>query len=190
MKKLNSFKSYLQNNFTFTAEEIKELLICFTLKGYKKKEHFLKAGQYCKNVAFIEKGCFLYYEIIDGEEKVCDFAFENDWITQYNSLLNNVPSTVNIYAIEDSKILVMDLPKLEKLTVSIAKIGILRAKLAEQYFTESTKRASQLANLKAEERYEILLKEKPEALQRIPQYHIASYLGIKPQSLSRIRSKN
>lgn len=186
---MKNFKSYLQSNFTFSEDELEKLLPCFISKNYKKKDYFLKAGEHCKNVAFIEKGCFIYYEIIDGEEKVCDFAFENDWITQYNSLLNNVPSELNISAIEDAEILIMNLPEIEKLTESIPKIGMLRAKLAEQYFTESAKKASQLANLKAEERYEILMSEKQEILQRIPQYHIASYLGIKPQSLSRIRAK-
>jgi len=186
---VNNFKKYLHTNFTFSEDELKRLLTCFTSKILRKKEHFLKAGQFCKNVAFIEKGCFMYYELIDGEEKVCDFAFENDWITQYNSLLNKIPSEVNIEAIEDSEILVMDIVKIEQLSKSISKIGTLRARLAEQYFTESAKRASQLANLKADARYEILLIQKPDALQRIPQYHIASYLGIKPQSLSRIRAK-
>ena len=186
---MNNFKSYIQSNFTFSEDELGKLLSCFTSKNYNKKDFFLKSGQYCKKVAFIEKGCFIYYEIIDGEEKVCDFAFENDWITQYNSLLNKVPSELNIRAIENAEVLIMDLPKIEELSESLPKIGMLRAKLAEQYFTESAKKASQLANLKAEERYKILLSEKPEALQRIPQYHIASYLGIKAQSLSRIRAK-
>lgn len=186
---MNNFKTYLRINFSFSEDEIKKLLTCFTTKTLRKKEHFLKAGQFCKNVAFIETGCFMYYEIIDGDEKVCDFAFENDWITQYNSLLNNIPSEISINAIEDAEILVMDIEKIEQLSQSISKIGTLRATLAEQYFTESTKRASQLANLKADVRYEILLNQRPDVLKRIPQYHIASYLGIKPQSLSRIRAK-
>lgn len=186
---MKNFNTYLHINFSFSEDEIERLLTCFTTKILRKKEHFLKAGQFCKNVAFIEKGCFMYYEIIDGEEKVCDFAFENDWITQYNSLLNKIPSEVSINAIEDSEIFVMDIVKIEELSQSLTKIGTLRARLAEQYFTESAKRASQLANLRADARYEILLNQKPDALQRIPQYHIASYLGIKPQSLSRIRAK-
>ncbi len=186
---MNKLKPYLQSNFSFSENEIEKMASCFVSKSLKKKEYFLRAGHYCKNVAFIEKGCFIYYEIIAGEEKVCDFAFENDWITQYNSLLNNTPSQFNICAIENAEILVMDVSKIAALSKSIPKIGMLRTELAENYFIESTKRASQLANLKAEERYETLLNEKPETFQRIPQYHIASYLGIKPQSLSRIRAK-
>ena len=69
---MNNFKKYLHTNFTFSEDELKRLLTCFTSKILRKKEHFLKAGQFCKNVAFIEKGCFMYYELIDGEEKVCD----------------------------------------------------------------------------------------------------------------------
>lgn len=181
-------QSYLQDNFSFSEEEIEKILDCFDAQEIPKKAYFLKEGELCKSVAFVESGSFLFYQLIDGEEKVCDFAFENQWITQYNSLLNQVPAELSIRAVEGSSILLMNFAKMEALTEAFPKIYVMRAKLAEQYFTDSAKRASQLANLKAEERYRLLLEEKPEIFQRIPQYYIASYLGIKPQSLSRIRA--
>ena len=181
---------YLKNKFSFTEEEASQMLECFTSKRIHKGEFFLQEGQICKTIGFLDKGSFIYSENMDGDEKVCDFAFEEDWITQYESLLKSTPSDLNIQASENSHVLLMNMEKIDALSPSIPKINVLRASLAEEYFTNSAKRASQLANLQAEERYNILMEERPEINQRIPQYQIASYLGVKPQSLSRIRSVN
>jgi len=185
---MGNLEKYLQDNFSFSDSEIGDIMACFSPKSLKKKEYFLLEGEYCKNVAFVEKGAFLYYQIVDGDEKACDFAFETDWITQYQSLLQGVPSELSIRALEHSDILLMNFEKMEELTNRLPKVNIIRATMAEQYFTRSAKRATNLANLKAEDRYRILLEESPEIHQRVPQYHIASFLGIKPQSLSRIRA--
>ena len=187
---MDKLREYLKTKFTFSDEEIEKMETCFTPERIGKSDFFLKEGQYCKSVAFVEKGSFVYFDLLDGEEKICDFAFENDWITQYQSLLKSTPAETNIQASENALILKMDMEKIEELSASIPKITEMRAALAEEYFTETAKRASQLANLQAEERYNILMEEKPEINQRIPQYQIASYLGVKPQSLSRIRSQN
>lgn len=186
---MTNFHLYIKSNFSFSTIEIEEILDCFEAKKIAKKDFFLKEGAYCKQVAFVEKGCFLYYQIVDGEEKVCDFAFENDWITQYNSLLNHVPSELSIRALEHSEIHVMNLSKMQELTKRLPNVYLMRARMAEQYFTKSAKRAANLTNLDAENRYKLLLEEYPNIHQRTPQYHIASFLGIKPQSLSRIRAK-
>jgi len=185
---MRNFQKFLQDNFTFSESEIADITACFSPKSLNKKEYFLREGEYCKNVAFVEKGAFLYYQIVDGDEKACDFAFEMDWITQYQSLLQGVPSELSIKALEHSDILYMNVEKMEALTARLPKVNMIRATLAEQYFTKSAKRATNLANLKAEDRYRILIEESPEIHQRVPQYHIASFLGIKPQSLSRIRA--
>jgi len=119
---------------------------------------------------------------------VCDFAFEIDWITQYKSLLNNLPSALFIKALEESVIYWFNAKDMEELTELLPKANNIRTRLAEKYFTASIERTAALTNLKAENRYQLLIEQRPEIYQRVPQYHIASYLGIKPQSLSRIRS--
>lgn len=186
---MDILKAYLQNNFKFPAATIAKIMQCFTLKSIDKKAYFLKAGEYCQQVGFVEQGAFLYYQLVDGEEKVCDFAFENDWVTQYQSLLNNVPSELSIRALEPTQVLLMDMDKMDALSVELPQINIIRSSLAEQYFTKSAKRSTNLTNLDAKGRYQALLDEIPTIHQRVPQYHIASYLGIKPQSLSRIRAE-
>jgi len=186
---VNTFKSYLVDKFSFSSSEIDLILDCFSQKIIKKKEFFLQAGKVCKTIGFIESGSFIFFENVDGEEKICDFAFENDWLAQYKSLLSKQPSEVNIQAIENATILSMNMDKMNALVNQLPKVGTIRTTLAEEYFTLSTQRASNLTNLDAKNRYEALLKECPDIHQRIPQYYIASYLGIKPQSLSRIRAE-
>ncbi len=186
---MKNIQSYIENTFSFSPLEIEKILKCFTLKSFQKKEYFLREGQYCKNVGFVEKGNFIYYQIINGEEKICDFAFENDWVSHYKSLLGNIPSEINIKALENSELYLLNIDKMEELSQTLPKVNLIRSTLAEQYFTKSTQRATNLINLDAKNRYQALLKEIPFIHQRVPQYYIASYLGIKPQSLSRIRSE-
>ena len=183
------FRSYLKAKFGFAEAEIERIEQCFTLKSISKKESFLRVGQYCKDIAYIESGCFLYFQLVNGEEQVCDFAFENDWITQYKSLIGNIPSDVGIRALSDSEVLFMDRAKMKSLCEVLPKVNIIRTTMAEEYFTKSVERSTSLTNLDAKSRYEALLRNIPHIHESVPQYYIASYLGIKPQSLSRIRAE-
>jgi len=186
---MNNLTTYISSKFNFSDAETQSIVHCFTPNTIIKKDYFLKEGQYCKSIAFVEKGSFIYFQNIDGEEKICDFAFENDWISQYKSLLGNLPSDITIQSMENSEIWLMDMEKMETLSNEMPKVNLIRSTMAEQYFTKSTQRATNLTTLDAKSRYIALLEEIPFIHQRVPQYHIASYLGIKPQSLSRIRSE-
>lgn len=186
---MENLSHYLDKNHSFQIEEVDTILSYFKRKEIEKGEYFLRINQYCHSVAFVETGCFYYYFLKDGEEKVCDFAFESDWMTQYKSLLNSIPSEIGIKALENSVIHYLSIENMQKLLIELPKANVIRSSLAEQYFTATSEHANNLANLKAEERYKLLLEKKPYIHQKVPQYHIASYLGIKPQSLSRIRAK-
>ncbi len=96
---------------------------------------------------------------------------------------------MSIKSLEDSELILMNLDKITALSIELPKINLMRSSLVEQYFTKSTQRATNLTNLDAKDRYKALLKEIPTIHERVPQYYIASYLGIKPQSLSRVRAK-
>ncbi|MEL6252468.1 MAG: Crp/Fnr family transcriptional regulator [Bacteroidota bacterium] len=181
-------ETYLQDHFKLSKEDVDQIAQFFIRTELKKGGYFLQAGQVCRKVAYLEKGAIFYYEEIEGEVKVCDFAFEGDWLTQYKSMLGKIPSLLSIRTLEDSIVYELALEKMEALIKAIPGAGIIRSTLAEKYFTESADRAASLANLKAEERYHKLLEEKPQIMNRVPQYYVASYLGIKPQSLSRIRA--
>ena len=186
MKELNQ---HLLNVHNFTEAEVQTVVSYFKRTELKKGAYFLKQGAYCKKVAFVAKGALFYYANIEGEEKVCDFAFEDDWISQFKSLINKVPSELSIKTLEDTILLEISGEQLVKLTEIVPKIIQFQANLTQQFFIKSIDRASNLANLTAKERYVKEISQNNKLVQRIPQYHLASYLGIKPQSLSRIRNE-
>ncbi len=184
-----NLSTYLQNSFPFDSKSIAVVEECFESRNLEKGNYFLKEGQYCKQIAYVEKGAFVYFEYINGEEKVCDFAFEGDWITHYKGLTQKLPATVSIRALEPAKIQWIQIEDMDFCAKEAPELTMLRLQLVEQYFMQAMDRASGLANLNGEERYKQMIISRPELFNRVPQYHIASYLGIKPQSLSRIRAK-
>jgi len=181
---LERFKAYLKKEFSLRVKEIASLIECFSSQRIKKEEFFLQAKDTCENIAFVEKGSFIYYESLGADEKVVDIVFEHNWLTDYKSLKKKIPSDLNIMSIEYSEILLMDIKKVNELSKKIPKIKVLKDTLAKEHFTNSNN------ELALEERYKVMISEKPEIHQRIPQQFIASYLDIMPQSLSRLRAKN
>ncbi len=185
---MSGFSKILKEKFNFTKAEIETTCSFFHETELKKNDFFLKEGQYCKKIAFILKGAIVYYENIEGEEKVCDFAFENDWVSQYKSLLNNIPSEMNIRCMENVTLMQISIENFAALITALPKMNFVRLSVSEEFYIKSTQRAQNLANLPAEERYYKEIENSPHLAHRVPQYYLASYLGIKPQSLSRIRS--
>jgi CRP-like cAMP-binding protein len=160
----------------------------FQHKKLKKGDSFIEQGQLCRYVAYIEKGMVIYGKTLaDGQELICDFAKESDWITQYESFINTSLSPLSIVALEPTTLQVISYDNLQKLYEAIPAFEAYTRKIIERVFFSSLSRNNELQALKAEERYAKFAKENQELIQRVPQYHIASYLGIAPQSLSRIR---
>jgi len=162
----------------------------FSTQKINKNESFLKIGEVCRKVALIEKGAFVYLKVnAQGEEIAADFVFEGDWVTYYYSLLTGRPSDMEIRAMEDTLLVFVTFEDLNKLYEQIPQLERVGRILAEQNFIIMAERTLSLQSKTAAERYEELIESKPLLLQKVPQYHIASYLGIKPQSLSRLRRK-
>lgn len=159
----------------------------FQQKVLKKDEIFIESGKKCRHVAFIEKGLVVYYSLEEGKEIICDFAKEGDWITQYESFINQSPSPLSVKALEYTELQLISRENLRKLYAEVPAFEVYTRSLIEQYFISSLKRSNELQALKAEDRYSKFARENPQLIQRVTQYYIASYLGIAPQSLSRIR---
>lgn len=159
------------------------------VKNYRKKELILKEGNVCKYAYFINSGCLRYYYNINGEENTAQFFFENGWYTDYDSFLTGKPSKQNIEALEKSELLLISIEDLQELYKEIPKFERMGRMMAESSFLGIRQRNEMLGNHTAEERYIALMNERPKVFERIPQHYIASYLGIKPQSLSRIRKR-
>jgi CRP/FNR family transcriptional regulator, anaerobic regulatory protein len=159
------------------------------VKHLNKKELLLQEGQVCRNSYFINEGCMRYFYNVDGQENTGQFFFENGWYADYESYLTGKPSKQNIETLEKTELLVLSKVDLEHLFIEIPKFERFGRLMAEYAFLGLSRRTEILLNETPEERYQSLIKERPKVFQRIPQHYIASYLGIKPQSLSRIRKR-
>ena len=145
-------------------------------------------GEVSQKLLFIEKGVFRYYLLHDGKDYSKDFAIDcyNPFCTGYSSFIYQEPSLINIEALEESVVLEWNVKYINKLFRTYPWI-LFAKKMADSLYRRKEKREVSFLKDSAETRYNELLNEYPELIQRVPQYHIASYLGIAPESLSRIR---
>jgi CRP/FNR family transcriptional regulator, anaerobic regulatory protein len=153
----------------------------------KKGEHFLEIGKVNTNIGFIEKGLAMYYRIVRDEEVPVDFAIEGNWLSYLKSFNDQIPADLAIKMLEDSIIHCISFSSLQELFNEHPKFLALKSYYVEQSMMDMAQHGADLATLDARERYYKFMKEKPQLINRVPQYYIAAYLGIKPQSLSRIR---
>ncbi|QXV66864.1 Crp/Fnr family transcriptional regulator [Mucilaginibacter sp. 21P] len=169
----------------------KELIAgLFHEKKYGKGEYFLKEGDVCKYVGFMISGVMRYYINDDGEDKTYGFAKESEFICNNESFLPQLPSRQSIQALEDCNLLVIGYNDLQRFYISFKNGERFGRLVIEQVFIKTLRGFNSFYTDSPEIRYEKFVKEYPDLLQRIPQYYIASYVGVKPQSLSRIRSRN
>ncbi|WP_373520966.1 Crp/Fnr family transcriptional regulator [Aquiflexum sp.] len=180
----------IQQFVSLSKEEIAEIASLFEKKEIVKGGRFLEYGKICDKVGYIESGSLIFVKHdSEGNQIATDFLFDGDWVSYYNSLLLEIPSDVDIICNEDCVIHVLTKSKLELVYESFPKMERLGRMLAEHAFIDLAKRSSNLQKLSGKERYLDLMQRKSIVLEKIPQYYIASYLGIQPQSLSRIRKK-
>ena len=161
----------------------------FKKRKLKKGEFFLADGQVCKHAGFIERGLVRYYINDDGEEKTYDFGQEYNFVCNYESFLPQAPSTKIIQALEDSELWQISHADLQVFYQSVSGAERFARLVIEQVFVQLLQSLTSLYTDTPETRYQKLIKEHPDLLQRVSQYHIASYVGVKPQSLSRIRKR-
>ncbi len=173
-----------------TKEELALAKTFFIPKKVRKRQFILQEGEVCKSLAFISEGCLRNYSVDDkGEEHIIRFGIEGWWLSDMHSFTTGSPSMSSIDAIEDSELLLLEKSSYDKLCAAIPKIEHYFRILLENTNSAAMKRISDLISVPAEERYLNFLKTYPEITQRVPQSQIASFLGITPQSLSRIRKE-
>lgn len=183
--------------FNHIAERIpltrKEREICkrvFLQRSVRRKQYLLQQGDQAKYLFFVCKGSLRSYTIDDkGEEHLVQFAIENWWITDLYSFLTSEPATQTIDAIEDSELLMLDLPSYDLLFKEIPKFEHYFRILLQNNYIAMRKRIVDTISSSAEERYAHFLREQSALAQRVPQHMIASYLGITPETLSRVRKQ-
>ena len=181
-------RSQILKRISLTDGEFERVKTFFIPKKIRKGQFLLRAGEVSRYLAFVEKGCLRQYSIDSkGEEHVVQFAIEDWWISDMYSSLTGAPATYNIDALEDSEVLLLDTALQEKLCTEIPPFERFFRLLLQGSFVAKERRITAALSLSAEEQYLSLLEMYPELFQRVPQNQIASYLGITPQSLSRIR---
>ncbi|WP_421946344.1 Crp/Fnr family transcriptional regulator [Phaeodactylibacter xiamenensis] len=183
------FKSYLQQVASLSEEEWEAASSVFTRDTYPKGAYYIREQQYCNKISFIEKGLFKLFYLHEGAEKIMMFFSEQQFVTDYFSYLTRTPSVRPIQAVEDSVVYSIfrdDLEALFNTSKNWERIGRL---LAERSYIISVQRANRLLHDDPDTRFDALVREQPELLQRVPQYMIASYLNVKPETLSRIKRR-
>ncbi len=183
-------KSALKEKANFSDEEIELLFSFFDLVKIKKKDHFLRVGEICNASAYINKGCMRRY-IIDehAKEVTIDFALEGWWTGDLDSYFNQIPTNYFIQALEDCELFLLSYKNYLKVCELLPKYKQFHdAKISRNHYAV-LKRLSLFKSESPEVKYSILMKDQPQLFQRIPLHYIASYLGIEPESLSRLRKR-
>ncbi len=173
-----------------TGQEEETIKNFLSPKKLRKKQYLLQEGDVCKTIAFVEKGALRAYSLDEtGNENIIQFALEGWTISDLYSFLTGEPATYTIDALEDSELVLISKPAHEELLKTMpayetyTRLQITGAYLAMQ------KRLTSVLSLSSEERYSNLTSTYPDIVQRVPQHMIASYMGLKPETLSRVRKK-
>lgn len=162
---------------------------CFQTKHYKKGEFFLTEGQVCQFMGLIETGLMRAFVLQEGAERTFSFINEKGFLTNYESFVTQSPSAISIQALEDTIVHVASFDSFEHIyshTKSGDRIGRL---VLGRVFIKLQNELKSFYTEKPVERYQNFIKTYPDLQQRISQYHIASFVGVKPPSLSRIRKR-
>ncbi len=160
----------------------------FSPKKLRKKQYLLQEGDPCKYIAFVEKGILRSYSIDEkGNEHILQFAFEGWWISDQYSFLTGEPSTYNIDVLEEAELLLLSRQAEEQLMEKVPKLERYFRILLQNSLISMQRRLVSSFSKSAEVRYAELVESCPTIPQRVPQHMMASFLGITPETLSRIR---
>lgn len=184
------FKNAAVKFVPFTDDELLQFISCFKILELKKKDLFLTEGQNNKYQAFINKGMLRYYYVKDGKEYTRKFFVRGEWTGDYSTFLTQLPSSAYIEALTDVELFLLSFDKMQSLYDSSSKFERFGRRIAEHVYSELVQTTAALLIETPEERYFKLVRNQPYLLEGdIPLYQIASFLGIMPESLSRIRKR-
>lgn len=189
---LNSFREGLKSYISFNEMEWEAFKPHLSLIKLKKKAHFAINGKICDAIGFIVQGSVRYYHLKEGIDITGYFSFENEFVSAYKSFLKQEPSISYIQALEDTELIAISYQEMQ----ALLKHNLLAYKMerfgrlvAEHYICCYEDRITAFITQSPEERYLNMLRTDREILQRVPQHYIATFLGITPVSLSRIRKR-
>lgn len=185
---MTALTEHIQQIVSLTAEEKEIIEKYFRYVEIPKGELWTKQGKICDQVAYVVSGKLRsFYTDDEGNEVTCYFTTEDSFISSFTSFLTNAPAQENLSALEDTCLRVISKKEVEDLSEIISKMQIFRRIIAENLYILMEKRILMLQSYSAHERYQNMLKENPDIILSVPLQYTASFLGITPQHLSRLR---
>lgn len=182
-------KEYIYRFVDFNEQDLAEFRGMLSKKYLPKGRLLLEAGEVCSHVAFINKGHFRSFSIVQDEEITYNFFFDGNFITDYPGFISRQPSTETHQALEDAELLMLEYNDMQRGYNNSHMWERFGRLIAEFIIVGIAQRNRSLLFMSPEERYLDLMKTRPKVIANIPQQYIATYLGIQPESLSRIRKR-
>jgi CRP-like cAMP-binding protein len=181
---------HLQSLVHFGHDDMEVLTSFIEPVNIKKKEYLFRQGEICRYVGFVDKGCLRYFFTDEkAHEHILYFAFEEWWVGDLNSFYMNEPSPNSLQALEPCEMFLFSLTSFEGARKAIPCFDDFITQKHRKAYSSSQQKSFEARAATAEEKYIKLVQSSPGVFQRVPQHYIASYLGITPESLSRIRKK-
>lgn len=179
---------HIEEKVSLTATDKEMISPFFIRKRLRKKQYLLQEGEVCKYLSFVAKGLVRTYNVDEkGDEHMSVFGWEGWWISDFNSFLSVVPAMFYIDAIEDSEVLMISRSDYDTLTLQVPIMDRYFRILYQNSLVTKERRLMSSITHSAEQKYIQLLNSNPEIINKIPQNMVASYLGIAPETLSRIK---
>ena len=186
---MNRLIKYFQEITHLTDIEIRDLEDSMEIVSYSKGDYLLREGQSMKNTYFVLKGCIRHFKLEDGEERTTDFFMEDHWIIASDDSGDEASSFENLICEEDCELVLGNQEKSDAFMEIHPRFESVAIKVMEKTFFQQRSDWISFQTGAPEERYKNLINKRPDIFQRVPLYQIASYIGVKPESLSRIRKR-
>lgn len=185
-----SIQNYISRFVSLTPEELSVVENCMQLREFPRKTILLNAGDVCNFEAYVLKGCIREYFIDHkGQELTLEFAVEDWWVSDITSFENQTPSIMYIETLEDCELLVLSRASKDELLARAPKLERMFRLMIQRHLSVLQKRLFRTVSYTAMDKFEEFLRRYPSLPQRVPQHYIASYLGITPEFLSKLRKR-
>lgn len=185
----NQLINYFKKITDLTDDEARVLTESMVVKKVKKDDYLIKEGQLNSDTWFVLEGCVRQFKLVDGNDITTNFFTAEQWILSLDNFDGQKPSGHSLICMEDTQVVTGNEQKAQELFKQFPRFETVSRQIVERaFFEQQTTMASYITD-SPEQRYLKLLKSRPDIFQLVPQYHIASYLGVKSESLSRIRKR-
>ncbi|MEQ9403454.1 MAG: Crp/Fnr family transcriptional regulator [Cyclobacteriaceae bacterium] len=186
---MEAFITHILKHFSLTHDEKAELWKQLSVEKFNRKDILLNHGQVSKAFYFIIKGCMRMYYSVGGEEKTTFFFTENEFVSSYESFTRQKPASHCLECVESCELVVITQESAFKLLSYSKNFDSLARIMMEEELGTYQRIVASFITLTPEERYLDLINNRPDLIQRIPQYQLATYLGVNAESLSRIKKR-